>query len=434
MNLRACVARVVAAVSGKGQALDTPLHAACTGLSGLDAALVKELSYGTLRHWYYLIEIVQRLLHKPFKRRDQDLQALLCAALYALLESRIPARATIFESVAATRDLKKSWAAPVLNAALRRFLRNRDQLSAVHTETAAYAAPQWWLQAVKTDWPDAWTNLLSASNQRPPLWLRVNRQRYTADEYQALLQAQGLTAHCVPAVPQALRLEQAVSVDRLPQFAAGAVSVQDAAAQLAADLLQAPAAGRVLDACVAPGGKCCHLAELDPTLDILGLDVDAQRLQAAAANCARLGLDIELRHADARAPQTWWDGRPFDRILLDAPCSGTGVVRRHPDIKLLRRAADIGQFAAQQTELLERLWPLVKPGGMLLYVSCSIAKRENTDVVSRFIDSHRDVEPSPVALPWGVADSIGGRQILTGEAEMDGFYYARIHRTARTHV
>jgi len=288
--------------------------------------------------------------------------------------------------------------------------------------------PDWLVERLRADWPDRWRELLAAGNRPAPMTLRVNRRRTTPDAYRESLDAAGIRVATHPFAPDALVLERPCPVEDLPGFGEGRVSVQDAAAQLAAPLLDAAPGMRVLDACAAPGGKAAHCLERTDC-ELLALDSDGERLAAVRETLERLGLSGEARHADATRPDDWWDGRPFDRILLDAPCTGTGVIRRHPDIKWLRRETDVAALAARQRALLDALWPLLASGGVLVYATCSVLRAEGTDTVAAFLADTADAVEAPLEAEWGEAET-AGRRIATGEADMDGFYYARLVRRA----
>ncbi len=380
-----------------------------------------------LRYYPRLSYLAAQLLNKPLKRKDLDVQQLILIGLYQLIYLKVPAHAAVAETVAATRLLGKDWAAGLVNALLRGFQRGAEQLlaQADADPVARYAHPQWWLTQLQNDWPAHWQDILDANNQRPPMTLRVNAQRGSRDDYAAQLLSVGIIAHPLPQAPQALTLGKPVDVAKLPGFSEGAVSVQDAAAQLAAPLLDLAPGLRVLDACAAPGGKTAHLLESEPHLHVQALDSDAQRLTRVQETMERLQLTADLRHGDAARPQDWWDRQPFERILLDAPCSGSGVIRRHPDIKLLRTAQDIATLAQQQQCLLDALWPLLAQGGILLYATCSVLMAENQHNLARFLAAHSDAREQPIAADWGHIQT-PGRQLLPGENGMDGFYYARL--------
>ena len=389
-------------------------------------ALAQELAFGTLRWSYRLEALLARLLRKPLKKKDRDLHALLLVGLYQLLILEMPAHAAVSETVEVARQLGKNWAAGMVNGVLRNAQRQSSALFKAIEATAAarWSHPDWWIERLQQDWPENWQQILEAGNQRPPMMLRVNRLQVAREDYLQQLRAAGIEAIPLPFPESAIRLQQPVAVDSLPGFREGRVSVQDGAAQLCASLLDLQAGQRVLDACAAPGGKTGHILESAPQLEcLLAIDVDETRLQKVRENLQRLHLDADLLAGDAGDPRSWWDGKPFDRILLDAPCSASGVVRRHPDIKLLRRPADLRSLSQQQQRLLDALWPLLASGGMLLYVSCSVFRQENSDNLRVFLDRHADASELPLQAEWGKVLPVG-RQLLPGEHEMDGFYFA----------
>lgn len=424
-DARSAAARVIQQVLGEGRSLASALPPALAGLAPAERGLTQELCYGTLRFAPRLEALAARLLDKPLRARDGDVHALLLAGLYQLLYLNVPPHAAVSLTVEATARLKKDWARGLLNGVLRRLQREQEALlAAVDTsESAALAHPAWLLARLQEDWPEHWRAIAAANNTRPPMTLRVNHRQGSREEYLKRLHEAGIVAAPAPHAPEAVTLTTPLAVEQLPGFATGAVSVQDAAAQLAAGLLQLAPGQRVLDACAAPGGKTGHILETCPEVELLALDSEAERLERVTENLARLGLGAELRAGDAGEPQSWWDGRPFDRILLDAPCSGTGVIRRHPDIKMLRRPEDIAQLARQQARLLRALWPLLAPGGILVYATCSILKAENSAQVAAFLEEETQAAELPIAADWGQAAG-AGRQILPGENGMDGFYYA----------
>jgi len=425
---RKIAALLVHRVLDQGESLGSLLGAQLARLDDpRQRALAQELAFGTLRWSYRLEALLARLLRKPLKKKDRDLHALLLVGLYQLLILEMPAHAAVSETVEVARQLGKDWAAGMVNGVLRNAQRQSAALlKSVQdtTATARWAHPDWWIERLQQDWPENWQQILEAGNQRPPMVLRVNRLQVERDDYLQQLRVSGIEALPLPFVESAIRLEQPVGVDSLPGFREGRVSVQDAAAQLCALLLDLQAGQRVLDACAAPGGKTGHILELAPQLEsLLAIDVDETRLQKVRENLQRLHLDAGLLAADAGEPQAWWDGKPFDRILLDAPCSASGVVRRHPDIKLLRRPADVRSLSQQQQRLLEALWPLLASGGMLLYASCSVFRQENSDNLQVFLDQHSDASELPLQAEWGKVLPVG-RQLLPGEHDMDGFYFA----------
>jgi 16S rRNA (cytosine967-C5)-methyltransferase len=346
--------------------------------------------------------------------------------LYQLLYTRIPDYAAVAATVAASRRLNKPWVAGLVNAVLRGFQKRRGALLAQVEldESAATAHPAWWLEFLRSGRPEEWRNIAEANNAHPPMTLRVNRRRTGRAEYLKLLADAGLSGAPSRHAACGIILDEPVDVARLPDFSEGSVSVQDAAAQLAAPLLNPQPGDRVLDACAAPGGKTAHLLELQPALEeLVAVDDDAARMARVKENLDRLGLTAKTVVEDAGAVQRWWDGELFDRILLDAPCSGSGVIRRHPDIKYLRRPTDIAVLAAGQACLLTALWPLLKRGGMLLYAACSVLPDENEHRIHEFLGHHRDAGEEVIAATWG-RPLQHGRLILPGTDGMDGFYYA----------
>lgn len=432
---RARAARVVLAVR-HGRSLDTTLAEAFTQLPAeleRERALIQELSYGAIRWHYQLAQLVAEWLDRPLKPKDDDLAALLAIGLYQLLYMRLGAHAAVNETVEATAVLDKPWAKGMVNAVLRRALRERESIDTrlAGDETLALAHPRWLLERLKAAWPQHWRATAQANNARPPLTLRVNRARTSRADYLARLAEAGIAAHAPADIDDAVVLETPLPVERLPGFADGLVSVQDGAAQLAAALLDVAPGQRVLDACAAPGGKAAHVLELEPGADLTAIDIDAARLERVRDTFARLGLRGRIVCGDAAEPGRWWDGRPFERILLDAPCSGSGVIRRHPDIRLHRTHADLGRLAATQARLLDALWPLLAPGGKLLYVTCSVLPEENHLQIAQFCARTPGVRtaapPHPALARYAHADGLGF-QLLPGAHELDGFYFAALVR------
>ncbi len=393
-----------------------------------DRALVHELSYGTLRFLGELRAIVQALAERPLS--DASVEALLWVALYQLIHTSAPAHAVVDAAVRATARLKRTSAQGLTNAILRTFLRRRDELiEAIANEPEArFSYPRWWIDRVFAEYPGRAAAVLDAGNTRAPLSLRINCRRVAPEAYLAALRAQGVQARAIGEA--GVMLDEAAVVSALPGYAAGWFSVQDAGAQLAAPMLAAQDGMRVLDACAAPGGKTTHLAEL-AALDLVALDVDASRTERVRDNLARLGLAARLVVADAAERERWWDGNPFDRILADVPCTASGIVRRHPDAKWLRREADIAGFAAQQQRLLDALWPCLARGGTLLYSTCSIFGAENDDQIVAFLERHRDALHIRPTLP-AEYDAIGGQLLPSAPGAAhnhDGFFYALLQKS-----
>jgi 16S rRNA (cytosine967-C5)-methyltransferase len=432
VDVRARAARVLVRIIVDGKSLADALPEGLGPVTdNRQRALLQELSYGTLRWYFRLDAMLGQLLRKPLKQRDADLRCLLLTGLYQLDQLAMPQRVAVHETVQATRALDKSWASGLVNGVLRNYQRNAAELEAAISEKpeACHAHPGWLIERLQSDWPDDWPAILAANNVRPPFSLRVNRQRVTRDEYMEILADQPLEATPLVAANEGIRLDKPVPVEALPGFSAGVVSVQDGAAQLAAGLLALEPGQRVLDACAAPGGKTAHILESGVALiGLTAIDIDASRLERIAENLSRLGLHADLVAADASMPSTWWDGVHYDRILLDAPCTATGVIRRHPDIKLLRKPDDVTALVSRQQVLLQSLWPLLTPGGMLLYSTCSVLAAENSEQIERFLALQADAAEIPVNASWGHACK-HGRQLLPGENEMDGFYFACLHKT-----
>ncbi|NNF67152.1 MAG: 16S rRNA (cytosine(967)-C(5))-methyltransferase RsmB [Gammaproteobacteria bacterium] len=421
LTARLAAAHAVHGVFAAGSSLDAVLPELQKQLADpRDRSLARELSAGTLRWYYQLDKVLDSLGDKRIK--DNVIRAVLLCGLYQLGHTRIPPHAAISESVQTVKDIGRVRASGLVNAVLRRYQRETDRCRELVEEKVPtrYSYPDWMVDVLSKDWPEKYIEILQQGNERAPMWLRVNRKRVDVDAWMESVKEHKpvVSVHA----PTAVKLDAPVAVSQLAGFGEGLVSVQDAGAQLATPLLQLESGQRVLDACAAPGGKSCHMLE---TADIAltALDNDATRLERVQENLQRLDLQAKLVKGDATRPQEWWDGQPFDRILLDVPCSATGVIRRHPDIKLLRRRADIGSLAQRQLDILRAVWPLLAPGGKLLYASCSVLRAENTDVVEAFLNSESRARSVALKTEWGINSGFG-RQILTGEAGMDGFYYS----------
>ncbi len=415
-----------------GRSLDSVLADAPEQADDRDRALAAELSYGVCRWYRRLDALLGRLLQKPFKARDRDLQVLLMIGAYQLLYSRVPAHAALSTTVETSRRLKKAWASKLVNGVLRRLQREQAGLeAAVDADPAVrFAQPDWLFQAISAAWPAQAASVCAALQERPPMVLRVDLLQIERTAYAAQLADAGLTAHPHPGVASALVLETAVPVGRLPGFASGLVSVQDAGAQLAAPYLDLRPGQRVLDACAAPGGKTLGILQQQSGLQVTALDVDASRLQRVAENLDRAGLTATLCAGDAAQPQGQaWGTQTYDRILVDAPCSATGVMRRHPDIRLLRRPSDIAGLVQRQAAILDALWPLLVPGGRLLYVTCSLLPAENAGQVEAFLQRHSDARAAGLPTTPGTPSG-EGVQLLPGMDDTDGFYYAALDKVA----
>lgn len=430
---RIAAAAVVAEVRERGRSLSEALAEQLPALpEGRDRALVQELSYGTLRLLPRLKALTERLVHKPVKAADRDLEALVLIGLYQLIATRIPPHAAVAATVAAAKSPGRPWAAGFVNALLRRYEREGAQLEAQIQEIpqVRWLFPEWLLARLQAAWPGRWSAICEASNSRPPMTLRINRLRTDRQAYAQRLAAAGVACRPVPFADAALRLDSAVPVERLPGFDEGLVSVQDAGAQLAAELLDARPGDRVLDACAAPGGKTAHILErAGADLDLTALDLDPERLKRLVQGLDRLGLRARTAVGDASRPDGNWAQGRYHRILLDVPCSATGVIRRHPDIKWLRRDADIAELARLQRRILDAIWPLLVPGGVLVYATCSVLPEENEQQVASFLERTPDAAMVPIAAAWGLPRG-GGRQILPEVEGMDGFFYARLTKSA----
>ncbi|MBT8062643.1 MAG: 16S rRNA (cytosine(967)-C(5))-methyltransferase RsmB [Gammaproteobacteria bacterium] len=388
-------------------------------------AFASHLAYGVLR-WYVPLEwLAARLLNRPLKQRDRDVHYLLLTGLFQLWHKDGAEHAAVHASAECTRALDKSWATGLVNAVLRRFQRERETLlGELATKPEHHAHPAWLLERLQADWPRRWPEITDANNHQAPLWLRANSSRISVEDTIKKLEDGGFECQRHDQAREAIRVRQAVPVEKLPGFNEGLLSVQDPAAQLAAHYLSAEAGHRVLDACAAPGGKTSHILELEPQVKLLALDRNPDRMGLINENLSRLGLQCDARCADASAPRDWWDGQSFDRILLDAPCSATGVIRRHPEIRHLRTEKQVMQSVGDQKRLLHALWPLLKSGGILVYATCSVLKEENHEQIHEFLARY------PEASLCGPGSGDGtGRQILPGEDEMDGFYYALIRKS-----
>ncbi len=427
MNTRAVAAQVLERVLFTGASLTAVLsEPAPENLLPRDRAFVQSITFGVCR-WYWQLEyLLRRLASRPIK--DHDIEALALVGLYQLTRMRVKPHAAVAETVAAAKA--KPWAKPFLNGLLRNFQRQREHLmnELERHESVRHSHPAWLIDRFRADWPADVERILEANNASPPMTLRVNRQRIARQDYLTLLARAEMPGQPGEYSEDAVILEIPRPTQDLPGFADGLVSVQDEAAQLAASLLQPETGQRVADVCAAPGGKALHILESYPGLrEVVAVDASDERAELIRANLARLGFRASVRVGDAADLTTWWDGEPFDRILLDAPCSATGVIRRHPDIKLLRKETDLAELSRQQHTLLMSVWPALKPGGRLLYATCSSLQAENDAVIEAFLREQHDAIVAPIDESWGRPTAYG-RQILAGDHGMDGFYYARLIR------
>jgi len=435
---RAIAAEAVHQVVHSGRSLNDALaNAGADGLEQRDRSFVRALVFGTLRTHLRNTSIINKLVERPFRRRDRIVEALVSTGLFALLDSQQPDYAAVSATVDATRELGRPGMRGLVNALLRRFLRERDDLLAAvqHEPEARWQHPQWLIERLQTDWPDDWRSILEAGNQQAPMWLRINLMRTSRDDWLARANANDAVATAPLAeLSAAVLLADAAAVEELPGFAAGDCSVQDAASQIPAMLLAPQPGMRVLDACAAPGGKTGHLLEYaNNDARVTALDNSEPRLERVRENLQRLHLSAHVLCGDALVPDNWWDGELYDRILVDAPCSAVGVIRRHPDIRFLRRADDINQLQQTQRDLLSTLWTLLKPGGRLLYSTCSVLHAENEDVVSAFVAGEQSAASIELRglLPEGLTrPAAHGAYMLPGRHATDGFYYALMERVA----
>ncbi len=429
MQARARASEAVFRVAQLGRSLDGGDDAFLRLADPRDRALAREIAYGAIRWHGRLTAIAAQLLARPADELDPHVLCLLLVGLYQLEYTRIPPHACVATTLAAAELCGKGRAKGLLNAVLRRFLRERAAVLDTLTDLPDVVAhPRWLLDDLREAWPQDWEAIVAANNHKPPMVLRVNLERLSRDAYLERLHSLGIVATASAIAPAAVLLDKARPVERLPGFAEGLVSVQDAGAQLAAPAMALAPGLRVLDACAAPGGKTAHMLEIEPRLqEMVAVDVDAGRVARVRATLARLGQSATVIVADAAEPAAWWDGRPFERILLDTPCSGSGVIRRHPDIKLLRRREDVSGFARRQAALLDGVWPLLSHGGRLLYVTCSILPAENEIQMQRFLERHGDARELTLDPDLGRAGPIG-RVRLPGIDGTDGFYYACLVR------
>ncbi len=421
-NLRSIAAKAIGQVLDQGQSLSTVLPGLQKSISDKDRALLQELCFGTLRVLPQLEWCIKQLMARPMTGKQRPLHYLLMIGLYQLIHTRIPAHAVLAETVEGAVALKRPQLKGLINGVLRQFQRQQEELlqRAVNTESR-YLHPGWLVTRLKKAYPQQWEEILLANNQRPPMWLRVNRMHHTRDEYLALLEQAGIEAAPHAYYPDAVRLVVPCPVTALPGFEEGWATVQDASAQGCVEFLDPQNGQQILDLCAAPGGKTTHILEVAPKAHVLAIDIDEQRLTRVNENLQRLKLHAEVRVGDGREPATWAGDRMFDRILLDAPCSATGVIRRHPDIKWLRRDSDIAELAALQLEILDAIWPRLKNGGVMVYATCSILPEENSEQISAFLARHKDaqlVETGDKNQP--------GKQNLPHADDGDGFFYAKL--------
>lgn len=421
-NLRAIAAKALGSVLDQGQSLSTVLPALSKEVSEKDRALLQELCFGVLRVLPQLEWYIQQLMAKVLTGKQRPLHYLIMVGIYQLVYTRIPPHAALAETVNGAVALKRPQLKGLINGVLRQFQRQEDQLKErAQNNECRFLHPSWLLKRLQQAYPQQWESIVDANNQRPPMWLRVNRLHHSRDEYLALLAKAEINAFAHPQFPDAICLEEASPVGRLPGFEQGWVTVQDASAQHCVDLLDPQNGEQILDLCCAPGGKTTHILEAAPKAHVLAVDVDENRLKRVKENLHRLQQQAEVKCGDGRHPEKWCGDKQFDRILLDAPCSATGVIRRHPDIKWLRRDRDIAELAALQEEIIEAIWPHLKSGGVMVYATCSVLPEENAQQMREFLSRH------PEAQLMITGDQKNpGQQHLPHAQDGDGFFYAKL--------
>ncbi|MCW7550436.1 16S rRNA (cytosine(967)-C(5))-methyltransferase RsmB [Photorhabdus sp. P32] len=421
-NLRSVAAKAINQVLDQGQSLSTVLPKLQQNITDKDKPLLQELSFGVLRVLPQLEWIIGQLMAKPLKGKQRILHYLLMVGIYQLTYTRIPAHAALAETVNGAVTLKYPQLKGLINGVLRQFQRQQLQLiEGVQNNPNHHLHPVWLLTRIQKAYPQQWQQLINANNKKPPMWLRVNRIYHSRDEYLSLLHKSGIDAEPAPKSPSAIRIISPCSVTILPGFDKGWVTVQDVSAQECVELLKPIDGEKILDLCAAPGGKTTHILETAPESQVLAVDIDEQRIKRVKENLQRLNCHATVKTGDGRHPEQWAENQQFDRILLDAPCSATGVIRRHPDIKWLRREEDIAQLVQLQAEILDAIWPFLKKGGTLVYATCSILPDENSQQISSFLKHHPDAK-----LEGTGTNDYPGKQIIPELNGGDGFFYARL--------
>ncbi len=440
-NPRTLAALAITEVVKKNCSLTQVLNQYKKKCTEKDRGLLQAFCFGVFRFYPRLQFLIKQLLDKPLDNKNNDLFHLLCIGIYQIEKMRIPDHAAVSETVSASKMIGKPWASRFINGVLRSYLRQKNELEKkAETDIEANTAhPKWLLEKFKNAWPDHWLSLVEANNREAPLTLRVNLSKISREVYLRQLFESNFKAEPLLYNTCGVNLNDPVDVTLLPGFTEGLISVQDGSGQFVPNLLQLRPGLKLLDCCSAPGGKFCHILETEPEIIATALDVSKDRTDMIQENLTRLQLNtntnanvkrnIKVITADVMSPEKWWDKQLFDRILCDAPCSATGVIRRHPDIKVLRNPGDISRLADQQLKILESVWPLLQNHGILLYTTCSILPEENQDVIIKFLNLHKDVELLPISLPCGLPLK-AGHQILSGDNNMDGFYYALLKKNA----
>ncbi|MCY1696672.1 16S rRNA (cytosine(967)-C(5))-methyltransferase RsmB [Lelliottia sp. SL45] len=422
LNLRSMAAQAIEKVVEQGQSLSNILPPLQQKVSDKDKALLQELCFGVLRTLSQQEWLINKLMSRPMTGKQRTIHYLIMVGFYQLLHTRIPPHAALAETVEGAVAIKRPQLKGLINGVLRQFQRQQEELVAEFNQSEQrFLHPEWLLKRLKKAYPQQWESIVDANNQRPPMWLRVNRIHHTRDEWLALLEHAEMSGFTHDAYPDAVRLASPAPVQALPGFDQGWVTVQDASAQGCITWLAPQSGERILDLCAAPGGKTTHILEAAPQAKVLAVDVDEQRLSRVYDNLKRLGLKAEVKQGDGRTPSQWCGDEQFDRILLDAPCSATGVIRRHPDIKWLRRDRDINELAQLQSEILDAVWSHLKSGGTLVYATCSVLPEENAQQIAAFLKRTPDA-----ALHMTGTDDVPGIQNLPGAEEGDGFFYAKL--------
>ena len=432
LNTRFIALKICLTVIEEGRSLSQALPEGLAQFSDRrERNFTQNLVLGTLRWQVRLEAIRDQLVKKKLKAKDEDINQLILLGLYQILYMETPEHAAVSETVSITAKLKKPWAKAFVNGVLRNFLRDKEAICAeVDLKPAyRYAHPQWIVRTLRKAYPEAWEGILAANNEIAPLTLRVNTIQQSREAFLEKLTEAEVQVVIHPTAPQGVILQQSVDISSLPTYEEGGFSVQDPAAQQAANILQPQAEEHILDACAAPGGKTTHLLELSNNqAKVFALEKEPERLERLSENLYRLELEAEYQAGDASQPDSWWSGELFDKILLDAPCSATGIIRRHPDIKWHRTEEDIEELVKIQASILKALWPLLKPGGKLLYATCSILPQENTLQMQSFLAEEPSAKEIPIEAEWGEQSTLPGRQIFPGSNGMDGFFYCLLEK------
>jgi len=406
-------------------------------ITASDRAFAKQLLFGSLRYFHQLKAILDQLIEKPLKHKDLDVYSILVLGLYQLRYLSVPDHAALSESVELSRKIKKPWASALVNGILRNYQRQSADIDKklAQAKTYQYSHPNWIINQLEADWPDDFQSILTSNNQRAPMTIRVNRQKVSLDQYLKELENSDLSASVHPLAKDALVLDSPCDVAKLPGFDQGLVSVQDAAAQLAVDLLDLQPSLRVLDGCAAPGGKTTHILQRQPDVKLTSVEISANRLEKIRQTVERLDLvqssNFTLKYADILDIDRWWDGELFDRVLIDVPCSASGVIRRNPDIKLHRKKTDLANLVKLQERILTVAWTLLKPKGRLVYATCSVFKDENELQIEHFLQNNL---AELIRLPLEIDEQMVrhseiGHQIFPNETQMDGFYLCGLKKS-----